>query len=431
MAHSCSNDIRHGLERRDMMRASVGGFLGFALSRQADLFGSPQPTLLLPRAGAKAKSLIVLYMVGGPSQFETFSPLEGSRNSGPTKAIQTSVPGIKYSENLPNVAKQARHIAVVRSMTSREGSHERGRYLLHTGYVPTGTVAHPSLGSVTACEIGQENFDLPNYIAISGRSHGAGFLAPEFNPFIIDNPGSRLPNLTYTPGVTQKRYETRMKLLKEQEKDFARDRASKETEKHKIAYDKADRLMHTPLLKAFDLKQENASTLKAYGDSKFGKGCLLARRLVEVGVPAVEVNLGGWDTHRDNFKEVGDACKQLDPGMSALIGDLERRGMLDETMVIWMGEFGRTPRINGNDGRDHYPRAWTLAMAGGGIKGGRVVGATDKDGVEVLENPVTVPDLMTTIYTCLGIDPDKQNLSPLGRPIRLADNGTPVKDLIS
>ena len=467
MAHHCSDcgrDAKAGFSRRALLQNSFGGFLGYALARQADLFGAPQPEMLVPQGATrtKGKAVIVLWMGGGPTQFETFSPKEGHANGGPTKAIGTSVKGIKYSQHLSVTARQARHIAVVRSMTSREGSHERGRYLLHTGYIPTGTVMHPAMGSITAMELGIKEHDLPTYITINGPSEGAGFLPPDYNPLILGSPnpggrrgGNRMPirnrfaprgrtpqqggsstpqtpidNLSYPSNVDRRRFRDRMKLLALQEKDFEKEHATPEVTKHKTAYAKADKLMHTPLLSAFDLTKEKPELLKAYGDNNFGKGCLLARRLVQAGVSFVEVNLGGWDTHQDNFERVPQLCRQLDPGMGTLIKDLHDRRMLDNTLVIWMGEFGRTPRINGNQGRDHFPRAWTLAMAGAGIKGGQVIGETDAGGNEVKDRPVTVPDLFATIYQAIGIDHKKKNISPLGRPIQLSDNGVAVKELI-
>jgi hypothetical protein len=450
MAHDCSRcegTVRFGLSRREVLRNSVGGFLGFALARQADLFGAPRPDLLVPQEGtrAKGKSVIVLWMAGGPSQYETWDPKEGRENGGPTKAIETSVKGIHYAENMRVCATQAQHIAVVRSVTSREGSHERGRYLLHTGYVPTGTVVHPSLGAVTAMEIGNPQLDLPNYIAVGAPSEGAGFLPPQYNPFQVNPPaggdrkmsraggstGAGIPNIQYPEGVDARRFRERMRLLKQQEEEFEREHATEEVSRHKVAYDKADRLMHTPLLEAFDLSKEKPELVEAYGQNRFGQGCLLARRLVERGVAFVEVSLGGWDTHQDNFNRVGNLCKTLDPAMGTLLRDLKERGLLDSTLVLWMGEFGRTPRINRDNGRDHYPRCWSVALAGAGIQGGRVVGASDKDGVEVQDRPVTIPDLFATIYAAIGVDYKKKIVSPLGRPLQLADNGVPIKELLS
>jgi hypothetical protein len=454
MAHDCKDcegTRRFGLTRRDLLRGSLGGFLGFAFARQTETFGAAMPDFLLPQdtTTKTAKSVIVVWLGGGPATLDLWDPKEGRETGGPTKAIETSVKGIQFADNLPTLAKEAQHLSVIRSMVSREGSHERGRYLLHTGYVPTGTVVHPSMGSISAMELGNKKLDLPNFIALGGSTDGAGFLPPEFNPFAVDagngRPGGggggkgpapvsdqiKINNVSYPNGVDKNRFRERMKFLQEQEADFEKEHASEEVTRHKNAYEKADRLMHTPLLEAFDLGKEKPELLKAYGEGKFGRSCLLARRLVERGVAFIEVSLGGWDTHQDNFNKVSANCKQLDPGLGTLIRDLHDKRMLDRTLVVCMGEFGRTPKINANNGRDHYPRAWSMMLAGGGIQGGRVIGATDKDGVEVKERPVTVPDLFATVYSSLGVDPKKKNISPLGRPIALSDNGVAVKELLS
>jgi hypothetical protein len=453
MAHDCKDcegTRRFGMTRRDVLRGSLGGFLGFAFAKQTEIFGAAMPEFLLPQdtTTRAAKSVIVVWLGGGPATLDLWDPKEGRETGGPTKAIDTSVKGIQYADNLPTIAKEAEHVAVVRSMVSREGSHERGRYLLHTGYVPTGTVVHPSMGAITAMELGNKKLDLPNFISLGGSTDGAGFLPPEFNPFAVDAGGGRggggkaaaagaapdkvkVSNIDYPAGVDKARFRERMKFLQEQEAEFEKEHASEEVTRHKTAYEKADRLMHTPLLEAFDLSKEKPELQKSYGEGKFGRSCMLARRLVERGVACVEVSLGGWDTHQDNFNKVSANCKQLDPGLGTLIRDLHEKRMLDKTLVICMGEFGRTPKINANNGRDHYPRAWSAMLAGGGIQGGRVIGATDKDGVEVKERPVTVPDLFATVYSAIGVDPKKKNVSPLGRPIALSDNGVAVKELLS
>jgi hypothetical protein len=454
MAHDCKDcegTRRFGLTRRDMLRGSLGGFLGFAFARQTETFGAAMPDLLLPQdtTTKSAKSVIVVWLGGGPSTLDLWDPKEGRDTGGPTKAIETSVKGIQFADNLPTLAKEAQHLSVIRGMVSREGSHERGRYLLHTGYVPTGTVVHPSMGSISAMELGNKKLDLPNFISLGGSTDGAGFLPPEFNPFAVDAGGGRpgggggkgpaapasdvvkISNVSYPNGVDKNRFRERMKFLQEQEADFEKEHASEEVTRHKTAYEKADRLMHTPLLEAFDLGKEKPELVKSYGEGKFGRSCMLARRLIERGVAFVEISLGGWDTHQDNFTKVASNCKQLDPGLGTLIRDLHDKRMLDRTLVVCMGEFGRTPKINDKQGRDHYPRAWSMMLAGGGVQGGRVIGSTDKDGVEVKERPVTVPDLFATVYSALGVDPKKKNISPLGRPIALSDNGVPVKELLS
>ncbi len=436
MKDRCQDCNPQGVSRRRLLGYGLGGFLGFAAARQADLFGAPSLEMLVPQEGttttrASAKACIVLWLAGGPATLDIWDPKEGRDTGGPTKAIDTNVSGIKLADTMPSTAKVMDKIAVVRSMTSREGSHERARYLMHTGYVPTGTVVHPAMGSITAMEVGKKDLELPNFMSVNSPTEGAGFLAPEYAPFVVDRAGSPIKNLSLPQGIDDKRFRDRMNLLASHEKEFGANHSCDEIDRHKNAYEKADRLMHTPLLRAFDLTKEKGDLQKAYGENAFGKGCLLARRLVQEGVKFVEVNLGGWDTHQDNFNKVKQNCQSLDPGVATLVKDLDGLGMLKETLVVVMGEFGRTPKINANTGRDHYPKAWGMMIAGGGIQGGRVVGSTDKDGVDVKDRPVTVSDLLATIYTCLGVNIAKKNISPLGRPIAIVDNGIPVKELLS
>jgi len=439
MSHACRDCAHKHLSRRGFLGAAGGGFLGFAAARQAEIFGAPTLDWLLPQEGATrsaAKACIVVWLAGGPSHIDTFDPKEGRETGGATKAINTTVENIQVAQYLPTIAGQMKNASLIRSLTSREGSHERGRYLLHTGYAPTGTVVHPSMGAVTAMEVGNKDLDLPNFISIGRPTEGAGFLPPDFAPFVVDNPqpaqngAVQIKNLA-PAGNDDKRFRERMRLLWEQERDFARDRACEETERHKAAYEKADKLMHTPLLKAFNLGEEREDLRKAYGQNRFGAGCLLARRLVEVGVKFVEVTLDGWDTHQENFKRVPELCSSLDPGLGTLLRDLHERRMLDSTLVVCMGEFGRTPKINANQGRDHYPRVFSGLIAGGGLQNGRVVGSSDRDGVDVKDRPVMVGDLLSTIYTAMGVDYKKQVISPLGRPLKFVDSGTPIKELLS
>ena len=431
----CAPDKR-GVSRRRLLGYGLGGFLGFAAARQSDLFGAPALNMFVPQDGpgatrASAKACIVLWLAGGPATLDMWDPKEGVDNGGPTKGIETNVSGIKLAENMAKTAKVMDKIAVVRSMTSREGSHERARYLMHTGYVPTGTVVHPSMGSIAAMEVGNKNLELPNFMSINSPTEGAGFLSPEYSPFVVDRAGQPIKNLNLPQGVDDKRFRDRMNLLASHEKEFGANHACDEIERHKNAYDKADKLMHTPLLRAFDLTKEKAELKKSYGENNFGLGCLLARRLVQEGVRFVEVNLGGWDTHQDNFNRIKQLTGTLDPGVATLVKDLDQIGMLKDTLVVCMGEFGRTPKINKDNGRDHYPKAWSMMIAGGGIQGGRVIGSTDKDGVDVKDRPVTVPDLLATIYTTMGVNIEKKNISPLGRPIKIVDNGVAVKELLS
>jgi hypothetical protein len=374
---------------------------------------------------------ILLFMRGGPSQFETFDPKPGTTNGGPTKDLATAASGVRIAEPWTNMAKMMKDVAIVRSMTSKEGEHQRATYQMHTGYVPTGSVKHPSLGSIVAKEIGKKDFDLPNFVSVGGRfgAIGSGFLGMKVAPFVVANPAQMPNNVELPSGVGGRRFGKRINLLNDLEADFAQSGGGPRVEAHRALYGNASNMVLSPRLKAFDLAQESDKTRDRFGRSAFGQGCLLARRLVEAGVTFVEVELNGWDTHDDNFNRVKALSATCDPAFAALLGDLKERGRLDRTLVIWMGEFGRTPRINGRTGRDHYPRAFSVALAGAGIKGGQVLGGTSDNGAEVKERPVSVNDLFCTYYHALKINPHKENMSPLGRPMKLVEGGTAVKEL--
>jgi hypothetical protein len=381
----------------------------------------------------RGMACILLFMRGGPSQLETFDPKPGTANGGPTKAIDTAVSGIQVAEGWPNLAKMMKNLALVRSLTSKEGEHQRATYQLHTGYVPTGSVKYPSLGSIVASEIGPAEFDLPHFVSIGNRATtiGSGFLGMNFAPFIVPNPTQMPLNVSLPQGITDQRFDRRLGLLDGLEQEFAQAGGRPRVEDHKSLYQGAARMVRSPRLKAFRLDEEKDTLRDHYGRSPFGQGCLLARRLVEQGVTFVEVEQNGWDTHQDNFDKVKTLSEVADPAFATLVSDLNERGMLDRTLVIWMGEFGRTPKINPRSGRDHYPRAFSVALAGGGIKGGQVVGSTSSDGTQVQSRPVTVPDLFCTFYQALKINPRKENISTLGRPIKILDKGQAVKELFA
>ena len=393
--------------------------------------------LLAVEAGAlrrQGRACILLWMQGGPSQFETFSPKPGHANGGETKAIATSVPGIETSENFPKVAAQMKHLALVRSLTSKEGSHPRATYLLHTGYLPTASVKYPSLGSIVASELAgtdaeQAQLELPAFVRVGNvqNASGGGLLGARFDPFVMPVAGKLPANTTLT--TREDRFERRLDLLARLERDGAQPAAG-EVDDHQQLYRKAARMIQSPRMKAFDLAEEPESTRAAYGSSQFASGCLLARRLVESGVTFVEVVSDGWDTHADNFGTSKRLAAGVDQPFAALLTDLEARGLLDTTLVVWMGEFGRTPKINPRAGRDHFPRAFNAALAGGGVRGGQVIGQTDAGGVEVTDRPVRVPDLFQSLCQSLKIDPSKSNMSSIGRPIKLVDGGAPIAGLI-
>ena len=381
----------------------------------------------------KGMSVIVLWMQGGPSQFETFDPKPGHDSGGPTEAIKTSVEGIHVAQHWPLVAEQMKDIALIRSMTNREGNHQRATYQLHTGYAPTGSVKHPSFGSLVSKEIGDADNELPQFVAI-GSSRGlsgisAGFLGVGYDPFSVSSP-ERPPDNTKL-AVEPGRLGRAIGLLNELEGEFSRAGAADRVREHRALYAKAKRLATSKSLEAFNISRESEKTRELYGDDSFGKGCLLARRLVEAGVTYIEVRSNGWDTHNDNFERIKTLAGGVVRGYAALIADLRDRGMLDRTMVLWMGEFGRTPRVNGRTGRDHYPRVFNLAISGGGVKGGQVIGSSTDDGSRVKDRPVKVEDLFSSVCYALDVDTDKEHNSPLGRPLKIVDGGETVTELFS
>jgi uncharacterized protein (DUF1501 family) len=382
----------------------------------------------------RGKACILLWMQGGPSQFETFSPLVGHKNGGGTKAIATSVPGMRFAEHWPAAAKVADRLAVIRSMTSKEGSHPRATYLLHTGYLPNPSVRHPTLGSIVASELAAgadaAAGDLPPVVRIGTRRRpdsGAGLLGMRWDPYELREATSSPANTA--PQVPAERHLRRLDLMERLGSGFAAS-LPQEAADHASLYRRATRMILSPTMKAFDLEVEPAEIRADYGKGEFAAGCLLARRLVESGVSFVEVVMDGWDTHQDNFTKVPELAGQVDRPFAALVRDLEQRGMLDDTLVIWMGEFGRTPQVNPRGGRDHFPRSFNAVLAGGGVAGGAIVGRTDKAGVEVADRPVTVPDLFATFCASLGIDGAKENMSSAGRPIKLVDGGAAVRELL-
>ncbi|MBY0523031.1 MAG: DUF1501 domain-containing protein [Gemmataceae bacterium] len=416
------------LNRRSFLRnvtlgAAGLGVLGFkdALTLQAD------------ELRKQGMACILLFMRGGPSQMETFDPKPGTTNGGATKAIDTAVEGIKIAEPWTNVAKQMKEIALIRSMTNREGEHQRATYQLHTGYVPAGGLKHPSIGSLVAAEIGPKDFDLPHFVSIGGRQAavGSGFLGMHVAPFAVPDPTKMPGNVELPQGITDKRLNRRIELLEDLEEDFSEAGGKLRVKEHLAVMMNAQQMVLSPRVKAFDIAQEKDTVRERYGKSAFGQGCLLARRLVEAGVTFIEVESNGWDTHNDNFNRVKTLSEGVDPGFGALVGDLKERGMLDRTLVVWMGEFGRTPRINAQTGRDHFPRAFSAALAGGGVKGGQVIGSTSADGTDVTKRPVTVPDLFCSFCQALKVDARKENVATGGRPLKIVEGGNPVKELFA
>jgi hypothetical protein len=437
------------------MSLSRRHFLG-ALSVGASLSGwLGKLATATAKEPARKRACILLWMNGGPSQMDTFDLKPGHANGGPFKEIATAVPGIKISEHLPKVAERMKHVALVRSMTSKEGDHGLATFLAHTGYPSRGPIRYPAIGSVVARELGSEDAALPNFVSIapfrsfSPAAYGPGFLGPRYAPLIVgesvlDGAGAmdadkalQVEDLALPGGIPADRFDARRALVAQMQADFVAGHPDPAAKSHQTAYERASRLMRSATAAALKLDDEPAKLRDGYGRNVFGQGCLLARRLVEGGVPFVEVCLGGaggvgWDTHTDNFDRVKQLSKDLDAGWSALMDDLKDRGLLDTTTIVWMGEFGRTPKINGGSGRDHFPYAWSAALAGGGIKIGQVVGKTTPDGSAVAERPVSVPSFLATVVQALGIDPETQIMSNTGRPIPVVETGTKVvKELLA
>ncbi len=388
------------LSRRDWLKLSAAGVSAVSLSGWLQVLASRAA-----ETRAKHKSCILLWMDGGPSHKDTFDMKPGTKDGGEFKPISTAVPGIQISEHFPKFAKVMKHAAILRGMSTDEGAHPRAKYYLHTGYKEgQGGLTYPSLGSLVSAEIGKPNAPMPNYVSIGARSYGPGFLGARHAPLIVNDPARGVENLK--PMVGGSHFDDRLGMLQEMESAFYREYKAEASADHKT--------------------REPASSRQAYGSSRFGDGCLLARRLVETGVSFVEVTLGGWDTHQNNFERVKQLSQQCDPAIAALVSDLKQRGLLDSTLIVWMGEFGRTPRINqrgAKPGRDHYPRAWSTVMIGGGIKGGQVIGKTDPEGANVVEGKVSALDFLATVCEVLGVNWKKQNNTPIGRPIRIVDKG--------
>ncbi len=431
------------LSRRDILRLSWAGLVGASTLPWLEAVANEQ-------APARKRSCILLWMNGGPSQMDTFDLKPGHENGGTFKEIDTAVSGIKISEHLPKLAAQARHLAIIRSMTSKEGDHGRATYLLRNGYLPQPPVRYPTLGSLVAKELGDPGAELPGYVSIAPfrnfnpAAFSPGFLGSQYAPLLVGEARNqnqesggredydlRVADLESPNRLAVQTVSARLDLLHSLNDRFIGSHAGAPAVGYKTAYDRAVLLMRSKAAKAFDLDEEPAEVRDAYGRNRFGQGCLLARRLVERGVPFVEVTLGGagdqsWDTHQNNFDGVKQLSGTLDPAWATLMSELESRGLLASTLIVWMGEFGRTPKINDNKGRDHYPNAWSTVLAGGPIRGGQVVGRTSPDGMSVADRPVTVPDLLATVCTALGIDPMKQNVSNVSRPIRVVDPSAKV-----
>lgn len=444
------------LNRRDWLRLTGLGFLGTSMSGWM-----PALANALAAEPSRRRQCILLWMQGGPSQTDTFDMKPGHTNGGEFEEIATSVPGLRFSEHLPLLAGQADQLAVIRGLSTKEGDHRRGTYLMRTGHTPGGPIRYPTLGSMVSKELGDEEAELPNYVsivpstAINPAAFSPGFLGPRYAAATVgernvyaaaESPATPseggfaelgVDYLDLPEGVDDRQTDDRLSLWQSLEDGFVGRRKNASLSAHNTVYRRATRMMKSEAVAAFDLSREPDSVRAAYGSGRFGQGCLIARRLIEHGVPFIEVNLGGfdsgslgWDTHQNNFATVRSLSRQLDSGWGTLMRELAERGLLETTTILWMGEFGRTPAINQNAGRDHFPAAWTCVLAGGGVKGGQAYGKTSADGMTVEEGKVATGDVLVTLCHALGIDPGRQNTTEMGRPIDIAE-GAPISEILA
>ncbi len=435
------------ISRRMALRSLAASAAGLSASGWFPSFASHASA-----ATERKRSCILLWMAGGPSQTDTFDLKPDHENGGEFKEISTSVPGIRISEHLPELSKMADRLAIVRGVSTKEGDHGRGTYLMRTGRRPLSPIRYPAIGaSVASQRIAQSSSSgLPPYVsvasspAVNSAAFGPGFLGPRLGPLFVaaeaaeDNQtgsGNAYPPLTVASleriaGISEHRMQRRLELWRGFQGEFLERHGSGAPHTQNTVYDNAIQLMDGVGATAFDLAEEPEELRSKYGASLFGQGCLLARRLVERGVPFVEVSLGGWDTHQNNFEDVRQLSATLDAGWSTLMADLDDRGLLESTTILWMGEFGRTPRINGSSGRDHFPAAWSIVFGGGGIRGGQTFGRTSESGTRVVEGKVDVTDVLATLCTAAGVPPETTHISNTGRPVAIVD-GSPISELVS
>ncbi|MGJ8656129.1 MAG: DUF1501 domain-containing protein [Akkermansiaceae bacterium] len=424
------------LSRRAFMMNAARTYLGVGL---APMIGTSLASNAFAQssnnATSSAEAVIFLNMNGGMSHIDTFDIKPNKKEiQGPVEAINTNVDGLQISHYLPKTAEVMDKVCLIRSMSSINGAHDRGQYMLHRSYAPRGTIVHPTLGAWTMKVKGRKNSEIPGFVTIGGGVANAspGFFGAKYSGVPLGRPDQGLQDVERASSVGAEDFDRRLKLADALNQNFHEKHKNVEAQAYDELYKEAVRLMRSDDLKAFDVNQEPQSAKKAYGNERFGQGCLLARRLVEHGVRFVEVTLGGWDSHYDNFPSVEARCKVLDQAYAALITDLHNKGLLDTTLVALTTEFGRTPTINTkHNGRDHHPSAFSSLLAGGGIKGGMIHGTTDSKGNRVKDDKVGVQDFNATIAHALGMDTSAIIMSPSGRPFQVAHKGQAVKKLFA
>jgi hypothetical protein len=437
-------ELNESVSRRSLMEYAAKTMLGVSLLTPIQLIGAETKSPKAADAKSRSKSnanertarhVIYLYMNGGMTHLDTFDLKPGEESQGSTKGIATSVPGMQFGETLPELAKIASDLAVIRSLHTETGDHEGGRYFLRTSYKPIASIRHPGLGAWALKILGRQNRTLPDNVIIGAeaRHPGAGFLEPAFTPVPVGDPNVGLQNTVTPKYLTEASFEKRMDLINKFDSDFRKKYPQKQVDAYTEFYRQADQLIHSEQLKAFDLNQEKSDVRDKYGRDPFGQGCLLARRLVEHGVRYIEVSLGGWDMHVDLFQKdrLPSHAANLDRAASVLIRDLKSKGLLNQTLVVLGTEFGRTPLINANGGRDHHPGVFSGLLAGGGIRGGRFYGTSDKSGYSPDEDDVTIGDFNATIAHALGLPLNEQFFSKSGRPFKVAHDGKPLLKLFA
>ena len=413
--------LDYQMTRRSMLGLSSATMLGMPIAQMLARAGETQK--------AKAEHVILFWCGGGMSHIDTWDPKPGRPVAGEFSPINTSAEGVQISSIFPQLAKQMHHAALIRSIAGTNGAHGRASYQLQTSYNQSANLIHPGIGSIVAHEKDRLG-DLPSFITISGNARRAGYLGQRCEAYYVGRPGEKDPYLAFPSDITQVRGNKRLDILAKMNLRNVRALDAGKAKAVDTATREAVNLMRSPALKAFELKGEDSKTVARYGDTPFGRGALLARRLVETGVRFVQVNRGGFDTHNNNFPAMQNHGDVMDPALASLISDLAASGKLAKTLVLVLSEFGRTPRINTNAGRDHHARCFSCFMAGGGIRGGQVIGESDKDAMLPAERPVNPHDLHASLCHALGIDAAKEVKTPLGRPMRLINEGAkPVMEL--
>jgi hypothetical protein len=415
----------------DLARTAMG--VSIVAGAEALLGRTAAASPFVAGPGQQAEHVICLFMNGAMSHIDTFDPKPGRESGGETEAIQTSVPGISIGNHLPRLAAQMNRLAIIRSMTTETGAHQQGVYLMRTSYKEIGSIRHPFMGAWLTHVEGKLNRDLPGSVIIgaANRHPGQGYLSAEVAPAPVGDPKTGLQNTKSPRYLKDRDFETRQRLISKFEGGFRTKYKTSEVEAYRDYYREAVRLLKSPDLEAFDINKEDKETQTAYGQNRIGQGCLLARRLVEKKVRFVEVEFGGWDNHRDIYTSTNlpQRTAQLDQALSCLLDDLQERGLLRKTLVVLTSEFGRTPKINQNAGRDHHPAAFSSLLAGAGIRGGQVVGSTDEDGRSVVDGHCYPADFNATIAYGCGLPIEKEFRSPSGRPFRIAHDGVPITSL--